>query len=219
MTPEGRRRLLVALAAMLTITFAVLAHAAVVEGVPPMVGAMLSLIPAAVLLLWIVRRTRHRIIAAVAIAAIALGLWLGWAQLERHFPSLFFLEQAGANLALGILFGRTLLAGREPLVTRFARVLHDELPPEVERYTRQVTFAWAIFFATLFTASCVLYLANYIAAWSFFANILSPILIGAMFVVEYAIRHRVLPNWHRVGILGSIRACSRHFQTSRRQAT
>jgi len=48
-------------------------------------------------------------------------------------------------------------------------------------------------------------------AWSLLANILTPLLVGAMFVVEYAVRLRVLPNWERVGILRGVRAFSRHF--------
>jgi uncharacterized membrane protein len=60
--------------------------------------------------------------------------------------------------------------------------------------------------------SCVLYLLKFIEAWSLLANILTPLLVGAMFVVEYAVRLRVLPHWERVGILASVRAFSRHFQ-------
>jgi uncharacterized membrane protein len=63
----------------------------------------------------------------------------------------------------------------------------------------------------LFLLSCALYLGGFLAAWSLLANILTPILIAAMFVVEYAVRHRVLPGWERVGVLGGIRAFSRHF--------
>ena len=48
-------------------------------------------------------------------------------------------------------------------------------------------------------------------AWSLLANILTPLLVGAMFVLEYAVRLRALPNWEQVGILGSVRAFSRHF--------
>ncbi|HEX7559297.1 MAG TPA: hypothetical protein VF386_08855, partial [Usitatibacter sp.] len=107
--------------------------------------------------------------------------------------------------------GRTLFGGREALCTRFARLLHGTLPVEVERYSRRVTAAWTIFFATLFALSCTLYFGGFLAAWSVLANILSPILTVAMFMVEYAIRHRVLPQWERVGLLGGIRAFSRHF--------
>jgi uncharacterized membrane protein len=160
---------------------------------------------------WAARRTRNRIVIFAAIAAAALALFLGWKDLERHFPDLFFIEHAGANLVLGILFGRTLLAGREPLCTRFARVIHGHLPPEVERYSRQVTVAWTAFFALLCATSCVLYFMRLLEAWSLLANILTPLLVGAMFVIEYAVRVRVLPRWERVGILASVRAFSRHF--------
>jgi uncharacterized membrane protein len=215
---EGRKRYWVALAVVFAIAFALLAHAAIVDGVPPAVGAALSLVPATAFALWAVRRSRHRSLAMAAIGLAGIGLWLGWGQLERNFPSIFFIEHAVVNLTLGVVFGRTLRAGREPLCTRFARLIHGHLPPEVVRYTRQVTIAWAAFFATLFLLSCTLYLGGFLSAWSLLANILSPILVGAMFVVEYAIRLRVLPHWERVGILGGVRAFSRHLTTARFEA-
>jgi uncharacterized membrane protein len=218
MTGELRKRLQVAVVVVLSVTFAVLAHAAIVEGVPPTVGAALSLVPAAILVSWLLTRTRHRAVAGVAILALAIALWLRWPQLERHFPDLFFLEHAGINLLLGFVFGRTLVGGREPLVASFARLVHGQLPPEVQRYARQVTVAWTLFFAALFTASCALYLAGELAAWSFLANIASPLLIAAMFAGEYFVRHRVLPDWERVGILRGIRAFARHFQAARFEA-
>jgi uncharacterized membrane protein len=81
-----------------------------------------------------------------------------------------------------------------------------------------VTLAWTIFFGALFVLSCVLYFGHFIAAWSFLANIASPILVAAMFVVEYAIRHRALPNHERIGILGGIRAFTQHFAARRSPA-
>jgi uncharacterized membrane protein len=213
---ERRKRFVVALAIVASVSFALLAHAALVDRLPHALGALLSLIPLLLLLVLTVRRS-GRPLAALALLALAAGgvLWLGWDSLERHFASVFFIEHAGANLLLALLFGRTLRAGEEPLVTRFARIMHPVLPPEVERYTRQVTIAWTVFFATLFTLSCLLYLGGFIAPWSFLANIASPILVASMFVVEYAVRLRVLPHWERVGILGGIRAFSRHFAAAR----
>ena len=211
MTPAPRGRAWVALGIGLSVAFAVLAHAAIIEGIPPAAGAALSLVPIALVALWAARRSRRRLAAIAAVAVAAIALWLGWGQLERHFPDLFFLEHAGSNLALALVFGRTLLAGREPLVGRFARAVHGEIPPEVQRYTRQVTAAWTAFFVLLFATSCTLYFLRYLEAWSLLANILTPLLVGAMFVVEYAVRLRALPNWERVGILGGVRAFSRHF--------
>jgi uncharacterized membrane protein len=103
-------------------------------------------------------------------------------------------------------------------VTRFARLIHGAIPPEVERYARKVTIAWTALFIGICAASCALYLGGWLEAWSFLANFLNPALLVAMFVLEYAVRHRVLPDWERVGVLGGVRAFSRHFQAARFEA-
>ena len=212
MTPAAPRRAWVVLLAVLSVAFAVAAHAALVDGLPPAAGALLSLVPLSLLVLWFFRRTGQRIAALAIVVAGVLAVALEWAALERHFPSVFFLEHAGGNLLLALLFGRTLFGGREPLVTSFARIAHGGLTPELARYTRLVTIAWTIFFLALFAASASLYAAGFMAAWSLLANLLSPILVGVMFVVEYGVRHVVLPDIERMGILGGMRAFSRHFR-------
>ncbi len=210
MTPGRRRRSLVVLALAASVACAVLAHVAIVDHRDPALGAALSLVPLGALCAWIAARTRPRVLAAAFVAAAAGALWLAWGALERHYTSVFFAEHAGINLALALVFGRTLLAGREPLCTRFARMLHGTIPPEVERYTRRVTLAWTVFFAALSAASAALYLAGFLAAWSLLANILSPLLVAAMFAAEYAVRLRALPDWERAGILSGVRAFFRH---------
>ncbi|MEO7742470.1 MAG: hypothetical protein ABIR98_06015 [Usitatibacter sp.] len=218
MTPERRRTLQIAFLVVVSVTFAVLAHAAIVQGVSPTVGALLSLMPASLFAGWAVSRTRHRVAASLVLALVAVALALGWPQLERHFPDVFFLEHVIINLVLAAVFGRTLFGARVPLVTRFARMIHGELPAEVERYARKVTIAWTALFLGIAAASCVLYLGGWLPAWSFLANFLNPLLLGAMFLLEYVVRHRVLPNWERVGVLGGVRAFSRHFQAARFEA-
>lgn len=218
MTPEQRTRAWVALAIGLSACFTVLVHLAVVSGLPRAAGALLSLVPVSLLALWLARRSRRRAVAFAIVATAAAGIWFGWDALERHFPGIFFVEHAGANLLLAWMFGRTLVPGREALVTMFARLVHGELPPDVVRYTRQVTLAWTIFFAAIFVASCALYLGGHLAAWSMLANIVSPLLVAAMFVVEYALRSWLLPDHERVGILGGIRAFTRHFNAARFEA-
>ena len=200
-----------ALAVAVPAAFAIAAHLAIVEGLDARVGAVLSLVPLGFLLLWFARRSsRHVAAIGIAVAGIAAA-WLAFPALESYFPSLFFIEHAGAQLVLAIVFGRTLAPGREPLVARFAHIAHGHLPPDVARYCRSVTIAWTVFFCVLFVLSCTLYLGGFLAAWSVLANILTPILVCAMFGVEYVVRYRVLPQWERIGVLGGIRAFSRHF--------
>ena len=215
MTAEHRRRLQVALLVVLSVGFAVAAHAALVKGIPPTAGALLSLVPVSLFLGWAAVRSRHRAAAAAVLALAAIALALGWAHLERHFADVFFVQHVTINLVLAAVFGRTLFGGREPLVTRFALMIHGELPAEVARYTRRVTVAWTALFLAIVAASCTLYLGGWLAAWSFLANFLNPLLLVAMFVLEYAVRHRVLPDWERVGVMGGVRAFSRHFQAAR----
>jgi uncharacterized membrane protein len=210
-TPAAGGRAWVALGIALSAAFAILAHAALVEGMPPSVGAAISVVPLALLALLGLRRLRQRELAAVGAVAAIAALWLAWPRLERHFPDVLFLEHACTNLAFAVLFGRTLLAAREPLVTTFARLVHGELPPEVARYTRGATIAWTLFFAAMFTASTAVYLASGPATWSVLANFVTPVAVVSMFVVEYALRHRLLPHWQHVGIMGGVRAFSRHF--------
>jgi uncharacterized membrane protein len=214
-TADQRKRLGLALAVVLSVCFAVLAHLAIIDGFPRSLGALLSVVPISLFVLWAVRRSRHRVAATLLVLVAGAALWFGWSALERNFPSVFFLEHAGANLILAIAFGRTLVGDREPLCTRFARLIHGTLEPDVVIYTRRVTLAWTIYFTAVFTIATLLYLGHQIAAWSLLANILNPILIGAMFVVEYAVRLRALPDHKRVGILGGIRAFSRHFGAAR----
>jgi uncharacterized membrane protein len=202
---------------MVSIAFAVAAHFAVVEGLSPQVGALLALVPLAILMLAVARRSLRPPTAIAAFAVGAAAAWLAFPALKLNFPSLFFLEHAGGQLILAVLFGRTLLAGKTPLVEQFALMMHGTIPPEVARYCRGVTIAWTIFFCTLFMLSCGLYLGGFLAAWSLLANILSPVLVGAMFVVEYFVRHRALPGWPRAGLLGGVRAFSRHVGAAQSQ--
>ena len=218
MTPERARRARAAAAVVVSVTFAVAAHFAIVEGLTAQAGALLSLVPLGFLLLWLARRSSRPQAVALLVVVAAIVAWLAFPVLKLHFPSLFFVEHAGGQLILAFLFGSTLIGGREPLVTRFALLVHGELPPAVVRYTRHVTIAWTAFFCVLFTLSCVLYLGGFLAAWSLLANILSPILVGAMFAVEYVVRYRVFPDWERIGVLGGINAFSRHFGAAQPQS-
>ena len=215
MTP-GRRAGAVAVALLLlAVCAAIVAHRAIEGRLPPSLGAILSLVPIAALSVWAARRASHR--AWIIAGALALGilLWTCWDALVRNFSGVVFFEHAGGNLLLAYLFGRTLLRGHEALCTRFARMVHGSLPPRVVEYTRRITLAWTIFFAALCVLSVTLHSAGFEYAWSLLATIGSTLLLALMFVGEYVVRMRVLPDWKRVGILDGVRAFSRHVAAAR----
>ena len=217
MTSERRTRSAIVALALLSVAGAAAAHYAIALGHAPVLGALVAMGPLAVLLFVALRRS-HGPLLWLVLAAAGTALCLGWDALERHFSSVYFLEHVGANLFLGAVFGRTLFGATEPLCSRFARMVHGPLPPEVARYTRQVTLAWTLFFLAIAALSCTLFLGGYIAAWSVLANFLTLPLVTAMFVIEYAVRRRVIKEWWHGSILDGVRAFWRHPETTRVQA-
>jgi uncharacterized membrane protein len=126
-------------------------------------------------------------LAATLAAASALPLLL-W--LAAGLPGLLlYAPPVAINLALLAFFGRTLRAGREPLVTGFARVGRGgSLPPDLALYTLRLTWAWMVFFALMAGISITLAITGPVAAWSLFSNVLNYLLVGLFFVLEYIYR-------------------------------
>lgn len=93
------------------------------------------------------------------------------------------------NLLLMLVFGRTLLPGREPLITRFHRVIGDgEAPADIISYTRALTAVWTAVFAVLAVLSIALAVFASHATWSLFTNGVNYLVVGALFVGEYFFR-------------------------------
>jgi len=136
-------------------------------------------------------------VAERAVVAVLLGLALYLGAGTRYAV---FLPSLAVNLLLAWFFGRTLLPGRVPVVTAFARVVHESatLEPERERYTRQATWAWFCFFVAMTAISAALAAFAPLAAWSLFANVLAAPLVAAMFAAEYACRRRRLAGHEHV---------------------
>jgi uncharacterized membrane protein len=167
------------------------ADLSVLLGVAPIVAAFC-------LLLW---RSRHPLLTGTGILALLGGLaWL-WPTLRENIALLFFVQHLGTNLALGTLFGRSLLGGGEALITQLARAVHHgELSERKRRYTRQATLAWTLFFLVNALVSVILWLFAPPTVWSVFANLLSAPLLAAMFIGEHVWRLKALPPEERPSI-------------------
>lgn len=121
------------------------------------------------------------------------------------------LSHASLNLFLLWLFGRTLLPGREPLISQISRHINGELMPEVVDYTRRVTVAWCVYFVLQVSISLLLYLFTPLAAWSFFINVLNLPLLILMFVAEKTYRTLRFPNHPKTSIMKAIEVYSKDF--------
>ena len=107
---------------------------------------------------------------------------------------LMYLPPVLINIALLILFGRTLLPGTTPLVAKVAALWRGTLDEAVARYTRRVTIAWTVFFAIMAFESIALALFAPLHVWSLFTNFVNYVLVLLFFVIEYQLRIVCLPN-------------------------
>lgn len=189
----------------LGLAYAVLAHHSNTAG-SGSGGTLLALAPLAAAALVLGWRARRRLPAmTLAIAACAAALY-ALPQLQRHASMIYWLEHAVTQALLCVAFARSLAPGREAMVTMFARMVHGTMVPAMERYTRQVTLAWSLFFGAMALVSTVLYVAAPVGVWSAFANFFTAPLIALMFIVEYAVRRRRLPDVEHAGIVAGVQA-------------
>jgi len=194
----------VALAAAL-IGYEAAAHWAAAKGQGTVLGALIALSPVLTALLVLAVRTRRfawfALAAGIVIALAVLLARQGAAALTLLYP----LPSVVIYVLLLWWFGRTLAPGREALVTGLARHVHGTLPPEIEAYTRRVTWAWCVFFAAMAFASVTLFALAPLEAWSLFANILTGPLIGLMFIGEYVYRISRYRDFAHVSLLTTVR--------------
>jgi uncharacterized membrane protein len=105
-------------------------------------------------------------------------------------------------------FARTLLKNREPLVTRFARMMTDDnLPKEIVLYTRSVTWMWTILLTAILITCIALPILASIEIWSFFTNFFNYLIIAAFFVGEYI--YRIYRFGHRYSLLHFVKTMSK----------
>lgn len=191
------------LSAGLLVAYLATVHMVVLDGATGS-AFLLLLLP---LLLPFVPGTAGRVLLVLGgVLAAALG---GAAALE-HGPPLFYLPPILINLAMALLFGRTLRAGSRPLITRYAMLLHPQLDRDVVGYTRSVTRVWTGFFLFLAAESLLLALYAPLEVWSLFCNVLNYVFTALLFVGEYRYRLRRLPGLDHPGFLQFLSVVMRH---------
>lgn len=166
------------------------------------VGPMLAL---AAFVAW---QRRARVTAVVASLATAALLWGAWRGGGLAPNSLYVAQHVAVHALLAFMFGTTLQAGREPLVTALARRVHDGISADMAVYARKVTLAWTVYFLAMASFSLLLYATAPFPVWAVFANIATPLAVVAMFVGEFVLRYRLHPEFERATLAQALSAYS-----------
>jgi uncharacterized membrane protein len=188
------------------LAYSVLSHLAAADPRPDLLDAAVAIAPLMALAGLMAWRSPHRpamLLLWLAGCAVLYGL-SGW--LVQNHNWVFLLQHAGMHTLLGLAFGRTLRAGQVPMVSRFAAIVHGRLSPALARYTRNVTWAWTLYFSAMALLSLLLFWLAPVAVWSVFANLLNLPLLVLMFAAEYVARLCLLAPSDRAGPLEAIRA-------------
>lgn len=99
------------------------------------------------------------------------------------------------SLALAIVFGQSLVSGNTPFVEKIARIYDNEFPENAIKYTRQVTKVWFSFFIFNGMVSFYTSLFSTLELWTLYNGLISYVLIGFLFGVEFLIRKKLKSKW------------------------
>lgn len=169
-------------------------HAVVV--VAPMLGL-------AAVLAW---QRQQRVFAVLAAVAASVLLFQGRDGGGLSSESIYVAEHVTIHLLLAFVFGGTLMAARESLITGLARRVHGSLTPAMVRYSRKVTVAWTVYFLAMAALSLALFAFAPFSSWAAFAGLVSPLAMLALFVGEYLLRYHLHPEFERATLAQAVRA-------------
>lgn len=193
---------------VLALAYSVLAHAASARHDGPLAVCALAVL----LLLVLVSPLAQRRLWAWLMLCAGLAA-LAWLARSPYTQVPLLLVPTAFIALVAFVFGRSLTAGRTPLISKIVAALEDEPVPAADlmRYTRGLTAAWAWALALLAAINLALsliavpdgLLAQFglhppltvtQTQWSWFANVFNYGIIGGFFAVEFAIRKRRFPG-------------------------
>lgn len=200
------RRLQLAAVAVFIVAYSGLSHYSNSNPAARTLATLLALAPMLILGIVLIWRW-YGALATLVLSIISLLLLRNdWQLLTKNFSIVYLIQQCGFYTLMAWTFGRSLFRGRVPLCTQMADTVHGPLSTQELRYTRSVTLAWVLFFAANISITAVLFAFAPLRIWSLFVNFCSLPLVLLMFVAEFAVRRRVLPQVQRHGLLATLRA-------------
>jgi len=154
-------------------------------------------------LLMLDRRLPPRLVALAG--AVAVGAVLYWRPVwPLYWPPVLF------DFVVAYAFGRTLAAGRTPLIEQFMQLAYSDIPPLLVRHARRITWVWTLVMAALGCATACLIASGHADAWFALANVVGYLLFAGIFVLEYAYRRLCFPPQYHISPFGIARLVCRH---------
>lgn len=190
----------------------VLAHLFAGQDQVSFAQAALALSPLGVILLVLTLPRFNRIVGLIALAGLPLLLLGSATVLHERVSLLYLLQHLAVHIALAAFFLTSLQSGRVPACTHFAQQVHTSMSPALNRYTRQVTWAWGLFFVINTGVSVALMALAGPAIWADYAVYATFPLVALMFVLEYLIRRQVLPREDLSSPWSAVIAYRRHVR-------
>lgn len=206
MTPRTAVTSRNALAALVVIAWAISAHLASAGVGPADLRVAVALTPLVPILAWLAQyRLSRSFRVVIYIVASAATAW-SWPWLRTHVTWVFCLLHLDIHLLLAAWFGRSLLPGRDALITSMSRRMDRQpLSNRKERYTRGVTWLWTLFFLFNGAVSLLLFALTPVEIWSVHANLLTGPLVALVFLGETLVRKRMLPPAERPSLRAVVR--------------
>ncbi len=149
-------------------------------------------VAAMTLVAWVIVRTipvllmarREQRVAALQLPAIALVFaLLGWVSNNGTW---FLILPSANQAAFGLAFLRSLKS--TPLIEHFARMVKPELGTAQQAHCRSWTAVWGIYLLVLAALGLVLARFSTLEVWTVYVGILSYVLVGVLFAIEYVVR-------------------------------
>ncbi|HEV7165511.1 MAG TPA: hypothetical protein VGO35_09000 [Gammaproteobacteria bacterium] len=158
-----------------------------------LLAGLLFLLAARVMLAAWIKPQHHRrdvlLAGLMAAAAILVLLFMPGVKLMwlRLYPALFGLA------VLAMFFGS--LFTSMPIVERFARIMHSDLPPQAIVHCRRVTQAWCVVILLNILVSLYTAFETSYRIWSLYNGCIVYFVFGTMLLGEYLLRLQLRRRW------------------------
>ncbi|MGN0922183.1 MAG: hypothetical protein ACI4NJ_10715 [Cellvibrio sp.] len=141
---------------------------------------------------------------AIVVSILAIIDQLGLTQILLYLPPILF-----PCLAFTI-FARSLVKGREPLITYIGEASRGPLSPAMRRYTRRLTQLWCVVLALLVIEGLVLPFIVAPTGWSWITNIINYALVGGLFIGEFWWRKYRFPGHNHPNFIDYLKIIASH---------